>query len=89
MVYNISYDLHAPKQKYDQLPELILKISNGKWSHILDSTYIIQSFSSAEQIYNSLLPALDHDDKIFISEITQSYYGQLKTEQWRYIENLF
>lgn len=89
MVYNISYDLCAPNQKYDKLHELIVKVSNGKWAHVLDSTYIIQSFSSAEQIYNSLLPALDNNDRIFISEITKSYYGQLKTEQWTYIKGLF
>lgn len=89
MVYNISYDLHAPSQRYDKLHELIMRISNGKWSHTLDSTYIIQSFNSAEQIYNSLLPALDRNDRIFICEITQNYYGQLKTEQWTYIKSLF
>ncbi|NFI05179.1 hypothetical protein FC959_12300 [Clostridium botulinum] len=89
MVYNISYDLHAPSQRYDKLHELIVKVSNGKWAHILDSTYIIQSFDSAEQIYNSLLPALDRNDRLFISETSKSYYGQLKTEQWTYIKSLF
>ena len=89
MVYNISYDLHAPSQRYDKLHELIVKTSNGKWAHLLDSTYIIQSFNSAEQIYNSLLPALDNNDKIFISEITKNYYGQLTTKNWTFIKSLF
>ncbi len=89
MVYNISYDLHEPGQKYKELHGLIVKASNDRWAHILDSTYIIQSSSSAEQIYNYLSEALDKNDKIFISEVTQNYSGFLDSDHDPYINGLF
>ena len=88
MVYNVSYDLCEPGQKYKKLHELIVKISNNRWAHILDSTYIIQSSSSSEQIYKYLSSALDKNDKIFISEVL-NYYGYLESEHIEYIKGLF
>ncbi len=89
MVYIISYDLISPGQKYQEIHDLIVKISNNRWAHILDSTYIIESYESAEQIFNDLSPALDSNDNIFISEITTNYYGLLPKKYWSYIKELF
>ncbi|WP_154826524.1 hypothetical protein [Clostridium butyricum] len=89
MVYNISYDLHDPGQKYQKLHDLIVKVSNNRWSHALESTYIIKSDKTPEQIYNVLSRALDSNDDILIAEITPNYYGCLDKQHWPYIKGLF
>ncbi|CAL83934.1 hypothetical protein FDF29_09725 [Clostridium botulinum] len=89
MVYNISYDLHNPGQKYKKLHELIVEVSNNRWAHILNSTYVIQSYKNANEIYNYLSNAIDENDLIFICEITKNMQGVLKNEHWPYISNLF
>lgn len=89
MVYNISYDLHSPDQKYDKLKKLIIAVSGDRWSKPLESCYIIKSTKSAEEIYKFLSPALDPDDRILITEITSKYYGFLNNTYWDYIKGLF
>ncbi|AIY79658.1 MULTISPECIES: hypothetical protein [unclassified Clostridium] len=89
MVYIISYDLNKPNQKYNQLRELIKNLSNTNYVHVLESTYIIKSPKSAKEIYEYLASALDNNDGLFISEITQNHYGQLKSEDWPTVRSLF
>lgn len=89
MVYNVSYDLYDPGQKYDKLHELIVAVSNNRWSHPLKSTYIIQSNKTSEQIHNYLSAALDSNDLILITEINYNYYGTLDKKHWPYIKGLF
>lgn len=89
MVYNISYDLSSPGQKYEQLHKLISEVSNDVWAHVLKSTYIIQSYKTAKELYEFLSAALDENDLILITEINQNYYGCLNEKQWSYIKDLF
>ncbi|MFT8313214.1 MAG: hypothetical protein ABF633_03045 [Clostridium sp.] len=89
MVYNISYDLSNPGQKYEKLHKLIVEVSNNRWSHALDSTYIVQSNKTSKQIHDHLSAALDANDNIFICEIKENYAGVLDKDHWPYIENLF
>ncbi|WP_271814223.1 hypothetical protein [Clostridium beijerinckii] len=89
MVYNVSYDLHDPGQKYKELHELIVSVSNNRWAHILDSTYIIESNKTSEEIHLALSKALDSNDNILVCEINKNYHGYLKKKYWQYIKGLF
>jgi len=62
--YLISYDLHRPGQKYDELYEAIKNL--GTWSHCLDSVWIIKTDLSATQIRDSLSPQLDGSDSLLV-----------------------
>lgn len=89
MVYNISYDLNDPGQKYEQLHELIVEVSNNRWVHPLKSTYIIESSKTSKEIYNYLSPALDSNDLVLITEMNDNLYGALAKKYWTCIKNLF
>lgn len=89
MVYMISYDLHNPGQKYQKLYELIVEVSNNRWAHSLESTYVIKSNKTPKEIYNVLSKALDSNDNILIAEISPNYYGRLDKKHWPYIKDLF
>ncbi|CAG9714684.1 conserved hypothetical protein [Clostridium neonatale] len=89
MVFVISYDLNKPAQKYNELYKLIETISNNNCIHILESTYIIKSTKSSKEIYEFLASALDNNDELFISEVTNNHYGQLKSDDWPNVKKLF
>jgi len=89
MVYLISYDLNAYGQEYPKLFELIKKVSGGACIHIMDSAWIIKSSLQSEDIYNALVPALDQNDLILVSEITSNLFGLLQKDQWEPIQKLF
>lgn len=89
MVYSISYDLNNPSEKCKKLHHLIIGISKNNWVHALDSTYIIKSDKSAEEIYERLSYALDSNDLIFVSELAKNFSGYLKMDLWKPIEHLF
>nr|DAM72177.1 MAG TPA: Cas system-associated protein [Caudoviricetes sp.] len=89
MVYLISYDLNRPGQNYDTLYQKIKDASTGGWCHPMDSTWIIQSYLTPENICNQLRPALDNSDSIFVVQIASNYAGRLPKDLWNYIENMF
>lgn len=61
-VFLISYDLNNPEQDYNKLFQAI-KIY-GKWSHRLDSTWIIETSSSLKTVADDLVNHIDKNDKI-------------------------
>jgi len=62
--YIISYDLNSPGQDYNSLFEVIK--SFGNWWHCLDSTWAIETPSSAEQILDRLSQELDANDALLV-----------------------
>lgn len=89
MVYLISYDLNQSGQNYKDLYETIKSASNGTWMHYLDSTWIIQSSRSADEISNILKPALDNNDSLLVFEVQNQYAGWLPEEAWDYLKKMF
>lgn len=89
MVYNISYDLYQPNQKYDELHKLMEVISNGNYSHIMGSTYIIKCDKTSDEICTFLSKALDNNDYIFVSEIIKNFYGLIDSKNADLINSFF
>ncbi|ELO1772489.1 hypothetical protein QXB69_000521 [Vibrio fluvialis] len=87
-IYSISYDLNAPGKKYEELYDAI-KSFNG-WAHILDSTWLVYSNLTAQQIFEHLQPHIDRNDSIFISQVNRNQYsGWLSKEHWSWINKHF
>jgi hypothetical protein len=66
-IFHISYDLMVPGQSYAKLTGAIQAL--GPYSHILGSTWLVQSNASAAQIRDALLPCLDANDRIIVTKI--------------------
>ena len=73
-IYVIAYDLYKPGQAYDRLAEKIKTIPT--WCRILRSTWIVKTPFTSQEIFNLVQPALDPNDRIFISKI------DLATSEW-------
>ena len=82
-VYSISYDLNTPGQKYTDLYDE-LKLSPDWW-HFLDSTWLVATSETAEQLAARLLRHLDKNDRILIIKVTKPYQGWLSDDAWEWI----
>jgi hypothetical protein len=73
--YLIGYDLNKSGQNYTDLIEKIKTI--GNWWHHLDSTWIVKSNSSAEQIRDFLRPYIDQNDELLVVRLNveSAWYG--------------
>lgn len=83
-VYNISYDLNRPGQRYDDLIAEI-KRSPGYLACSQSAWLISTTEETAEKVYQRLSPNLDKNDVILIIEVTSNYQGLLEEEQWAWI----
>lgn len=67
-VFMIGYDLNSPGQKYTDLIAEIKKL--GAWWHHLDSTWLVNSHSTAGTIRTRLKQHLDDSDELLVINIT-------------------
>lgn len=83
MVYIVSYDLNRPGQNYAGLYEALKSFED--WWHYLDSTWLLDTGRSAQQIYDRLAPVLDSNDSILVIRVGRDYQGWLPTKAWEWI----
>lgn len=89
-VYMVTYDLNNPGQRYDDVIQAIKEASTGVWCTYWESSYLIQSNLSVQQVFDRIAPHLDSNDKLLIIEVKENYQGWLENNQWEYIrENIF
>lgn len=84
MILLITYDLKKPGQSYRDLHEAI-KGSGTSWWHYLESTWLIDTGLSAEQVFGRLKPHVDRNDHVFITRIVRPYQGWLPAKAWEWI----
>lgn len=83
-IYCVSYDLKTPGKKYEDLYDK-LKSFNG-YNHILDSTWLVCSNQTASDVYDTIQPAIDKNDSVFISKVNPNEYsGWLSQAAWDWI----
>ena len=83
-VYSVSYDLNNQGKNYDGLYDALKKTD---YNHILDSTWLISTSETAQQISDRLRTQLDNDDHIFVSKVNSGQYqGWLPKTVWEWIK---
>jgi hypothetical protein len=80
MVYVVSYHLRKPGKNYVELTEQ-LRNSPGWW-HYLESTWLISTRESADELYNRLHVHIDEGDSILIIEAGRRRQGWLPKDAW-------
>lgn len=84
-VYCVSYDLKKPHQDYSALFSE-LKASSSWW-HYLDSTWLIATLESADQLCDRLRKHMHADDNLLAIEVESDYSGWLPEKAWQWIKN--
>ena len=62
----------------------------SEWLKILNSTWLIATYQSAEQLYSKLAPHVDSvKDRIFVTEmVLENYQGWLNRNAWDWIKQI-
>ena len=68
--YLIGYDLNQTGQDYTDLVETI-KNTFGTWWHHLDSTWIVKSDMTSEQIRDILRVRIDSNDELLVVKLVR------------------
>ena len=80
MVYVVSYDLRKPGQDYKGLFDELE--ASPSWWHYLESTWLIATSESANELYNRLRKHLDGGDSILIIQAGTDMQGWLPKKAW-------
>lgn len=81
--FSINYDLKVPGRDYTGLYEEIKR--SGRWWHYLDSTWIVITDESAQQIWDRLERHIDKNDFMLIIEVLDNVQGWLPKDAWNWI----
>lgn len=81
--YSITYDLKVPGRDYSGLYKAIK--ASQKWWHYLDSTWLIVTSETAEEIWNRLASHIDKNDYLLIIEVKNNVQGWLPKDAWNWI----
>lgn len=81
--YSINYDLKAPGRNYEKLYEAIK--ASGKWWHYLESTWLVVSNETSQQIWNRIAPTIDKNDFVLVIEVRRDSFGWLPKDAWDWI----
>ena len=67
--YIITYDLSKPGRNYTGLYDKFKAIS-GTWAHIAESSWFVAGDNlESEKIVDTLSPAIDNNDKLFVGKM--------------------
>lgn len=83
MVYLVTYELKVPGRNYAGLFNALKE--SDKWWHYLQSSWLISTTETAEQIWVRLSSHVDKIDLLLIVRISGDYYGQLPKDAWTWI----
>lgn len=88
MLYLVTYDLNKSGQDYKALHEAIKSL--GNWWHYLDSTWLVKSRLTVQQVTDHLTPRIDDNDRLLVLDVTGvGYNGWLTQDAWKWIgENI-
>jgi hypothetical protein len=87
--YMITYDLNKSGKDYNGVYQAI-KDSSTAWCHYWDSSWLIKSSHTPNEITDKVKTHLDSDDRLIVIEVKDNYQGWLTDEQWKWIrENIF
>lgn len=82
-VYAVSYDLNKSGQDYKGLHEELKK--SNSWWHFLDSTWLIYTSETADQLYARIGSYIDKNDYALVIEVKKNYQGWLPEAAWKWI----
>lgn len=78
--YLITHDCKENKNLDEEIKNSL------KWWHYIESTWIIITDETANEIWNRLENKINNDDNLLIIDIGNSYQGWLTSKAWDWIK---
>lgn len=80
----VTYDLKTPLRDYAPFYEALKQ--QGAWLHYLDSTWLISTSHTPQQLYNAVVSHITTSDRLLIVPITRPYYGFMPKDVWDWLD---
>lgn len=71
MIRLVAYDLNEEVKR----PNIVAEIRKTAWARLSESSYLIDTNESVEQVHARFRPYLDGNDDFFVMTIGQAYSG--------------
>jgi hypothetical protein len=84
MILVVTYKLKQPASSYTELFE-VLKSQDG-WAHYMDSTWLVATDLSPEQLFQQLIEYIVKGDRVLITKLSPGYHGWLPMKAWDWIK---
>lgn len=82
----ITYDLNSPGQRYKEVRDTIKEtLATGGWCNYWESSFLIKSRYTPNEMLEKLKPYIDKDDRFLIIEVVNNKQGWLEKEDWEFI----
>ncbi len=82
-VYCVSYDLKGENRNY--LPLFAVLQQSSRWWHYLESTWLISTNESPQQLWERIRPTIQARDFLLIIEVRDNISGWLPKDAWEWI----
>lgn len=82
-VYLVTYDLKKPGQDYTHVHEAIKNC--GAWWHYLESTWLVDTYLTAQQVADRVKLPMDNNDNLLVIEVLNNKAGWLPAKAWDWI----
>jgi len=83
-LFVVTHELRVKNKDYSGF---YTELQNTKfWWHHLESTWLLYTNETAEDIFNRLAPYIDNQDYILIIEAGRDRYGWLPKKAWEWID---
>lgn len=86
MVQLVTYDLKRPGQDYKAVHEAI-KSCGSSWWHYLESTWLVESYQTADEIAAKVRQHIDQNDRLLVIGVTADSAGWLPKDAWEWINS--
>ena len=80
----VTFALRNPRKDYDSF-FVTLRGNAQQWLHYIDSTILVFTPYSADELTRKLLPHFENTDSILVVPVTQPINGWLPQEAWNWI----
>ena len=81
-IFAIICDLKSKSHDYSCL---FNQLTKSNWCHYIQSTWLIETDDTVEQIWNRIEYTIDRKDFVLIIEVHKNYRGQLPADAWNWI----
>jgi len=88
--YIVFYDINFPVRHIRKTRRTGLKTylrSFGSHINISNNTMVINSEHDLETISEKLEELTDKEDRIFIAEMTNNFFGNITDQQWKWLKD--
>lgn len=83
-VYSVNYDLKTPGRDYTGLYEELKR--SPAWRHDLESTWLIATTETAQQIWDRIKGHIDKNDRVIILQAGPDYLGLDHLDAWTWLQ---